>query len=116
MEEERRLEEEYDEKVREERLRREEEEREHGRENRIKERERMKEMRAQRAIERDWKDSSSRVCFNLACCLNSGKHHETSHVKLKLHCEGGNSGFFGEIRWSRPSSFQPICLNLILLI
>jgi len=60
MEEERRLEEEYDEKVREERLRREEEEREHGRENRIKERERMKEMRAQRAIERDWKDSSSR--------------------------------------------------------
>ena len=56
MEEERRLEEEYDEKVREERLKREEEEREHARGDRIKQREMMKELRAQRAMEREWKD------------------------------------------------------------
>jgi len=57
MEEERALEEEYDEKVREERLKREEEERELARGERIKQREMMKELRAQRAIEREWKDN-----------------------------------------------------------
>lgn len=54
LEEERRLEEEYDEKVREERLKREEEEREMAREERIKQRDAMKELRAKRIIERDF--------------------------------------------------------------
>ena len=54
MEEERRLEEEYDEKVRMERLKREEEEREVAREERVKQREAMKELRAKRAAEREF--------------------------------------------------------------
>lgn len=53
LEEERRLEEEYDEKVRIEREKREEEERERAREDRRNQREVMKELRAQRAAERD---------------------------------------------------------------
>ena len=58
MEEERRLEEEYDEKVRLERLKREEEERELAREERIKQREAMKELRAKRAMERDFSENA----------------------------------------------------------
>ena len=58
MEEERRLEEEYDEKVRAERLKREEEEREKAREERIKQRDAMKELRAKRAIEREFSTQS----------------------------------------------------------
>ena len=54
MEEERRLEEEYDEKVRLERQKREEEEREAAREERAKQREAMKELRAKRAAEREF--------------------------------------------------------------
>ena len=54
MEEERRLEEEYDEKVRLERQKREEEERELAREERAKQREAMKELRAKRAAEREF--------------------------------------------------------------
>ena len=54
MEEERRLEEEYDEKVRMERQKREEEEREAAREERVKQREAMKELRAKRAAEREF--------------------------------------------------------------
>ena len=58
MEEERRLEEEYDEKVRLERIKREEEERERGRGERIRQREAMKELRATRAIERDFSNET----------------------------------------------------------
>ena len=58
------MEEEYDEKVREERLKKEEEEREMAREERAKQREIMKEMRAKRAEERD-SNSYSRVKFYL---------------------------------------------------
>lgn len=52
LEEERRLEEEYDEKVRIERVKKEEDEREHAREERRRLREEMKEQRAKRAAER----------------------------------------------------------------
>ena len=54
LEEERRLEEEYDEKVRLERIKREEEERERAREERLKQREAMKESRAKRLAEREF--------------------------------------------------------------
>ena len=53
MEEARKIEEEYDEKLRMEREKEEEDEMERGRSERVKAREVMKELRAQRAIERD---------------------------------------------------------------
>ena len=52
------MEEEYDEKVRLERIKREEEERELARHERIKQRDAMKELRAKRAMERDYSNET----------------------------------------------------------
>lgn len=86
MEEERRIEEEYDEKLRLEREAREREEQELSREERRKQRELMKEMRAQRASEREVaqaiallkEQQGQAVCFSI--WLNCGRFRPSLEI------------------------------------